>query len=322
MRVLLVKISSMGDVIHNLPVVNDILRAHPGASIDWIVEEAYAGLLALHPGLAHVIPIALRRWRRAPLSTVTRGEASGFWHRLRASNYDVIVDTQGNVKSALVARAARGEHYGYAASSAREPLAALFYEHRFANGSYFSQPATRRYRALAGWSLGYAPEGAPSYGLTPAPQRPDWIPGAEPYSIALTATARDEKLWPEARWRDVLLQQTRAGYRVGLAWGNPVERARAERLAIGIDGAHVASRALCLVEWAGVLAGASCVVGVDTGLSFLAAAVGAPVVAIYVATSPTHVGIVADTPHRNLGDEGRPPGADEVLGAMRELARA
>ncbi len=322
MRVLLVKISSMGDVIHNLPVVGDILRARPEARIDWIVEEAYAGLLGLHPGIAQVIPIALRRWRRAPLSATTRGEAGVLWRRLRASHYDAIVDSQGNVKSALVARIAHGEHLGYARESAREPLAAAFYDRGFANGPYFSQPATRRYRALAGWALGYAPEGAPHYGLTPPPQRPDWLAGSEPYAIALTATARDEKLWPEAHWRSLLAQQTRAGRRVGLAWGNAAERARAERLADGIDGAQVAPRALGLVEWAGVLAGASCVVGVDTGLSFLAAAVGAPVVAIYVATSPTHVGIVASTPHRCLGDVGQPPGVDDVFGAMQELARA
>ncbi|WP_034410527.1 lipopolysaccharide heptosyltransferase I [Derxia gummosa] len=322
MRVLLVKISSMGDVIHNLPVVNDILRAHPAARIDWIVEEAYAGLLGLHPGLGQVIPIALRRWRKAPLSATTRAEASALWRRLRASEYDLVIDSQGNVKSALVARAVRGEHVGYARESAREPMAALFYDRRFANGPYFSQPATRRYRALAGWALGYTPEGAPGYGLAPRPLRPDWLPGDAPFVIALTATARDEKLWPEARWHELLARQVAADRCVGLAWGNAAERERATRIAAGIDGAVVAPRALGLVEWAGVLAGASCVVGVDTGLSFLAAAVGAPVVAIYVATSPTHVGIVADTPHRCLGDEGRPPAVDEVLGAVQELARA
>lgn len=322
MRILLVKTSSMGDVIHALPVVDDIRRAHPDAVIDWVVEEAYAELVRLHPGVGRVIPVALRRWRAAPLTRRTRGEWRALRTALRMHAYDAIIDLQGLIKSAWIARLARGPRYGWRGAACREPLAAWLYHHRLTAPRFDTVVAVVRYRQLVAWALGYSVEGPPHYGLAPPPTRPTWLDGDAPYAVLISATARDEKLWDEAHWAALAQHLIGRGWRCVFAWGSPRERERAARIAQAAGrGAVLAPEAYGLVVWAGFLAGARVAVGVDTGLSFLAAAVGTPVVAIYTATSPGHVGIEASTPHRNLGDVGRAPAPDEVIGAALALAR-
>src|SRR5690349_6518536 len=126
-RILLVKTSSLGDVIHNLPVASDIRAALPHAVIDWAVEESYAAIPALHPAVTRVLPVALRRWRGGWLRGAVRDEIRGFFAALRATAYDVVIDTQGLVKSAVIAWRARGMRHGLDFASSREPLA-LFYD--------------------------------------------------------------------------------------------------------------------------------------------------------------------------------------------------
>jgi len=339
----------MGDVIHNLPVVADIVRAHPDAQIDWVVEEAYAGLVRLHPRVQRVIPVAWRRWRRSWWQPEVRDEFRAFKQTLREVTYDAIIDTQSLFKSALFARLAHGPRYGYSARGSREGLASWFYDHRMEYARVGETPSVERYRALAGWALGYAPEGEPRYGLAPTPRRPDWLPGNGPYAVFLSATARAEKLWGDANWQALTTQCIDRGWACAFAWGSASERTRAEgivhaanaarasqgdgtRQAAGASGlaastdasaggAFVAPQAHGLVEWAEILAGAAVVVGVDTGLTFLAAAVGVPTIAIYCATSPVHVGIEVDTPHANLGDIGAPPSVQTVAENAFALAR-
>lgn len=341
----------MGDVVHNLPVVDDILRAHPDAEIDWVVEEPYAGLVRLHPRVARVIPIALRRWRREILRGAVRAEFRAFLHALRAQRYDYIIDTQSLVKSALVARLARGERVGYSARACRESMAALFYDRRMDHAPVKSFHAVGRYRELAGWALGYAPAGEPSYGLQPVPVRPDWLPrsggsAAPPYAVFLSATARAAKKWPEADWIALAQGLIARGFACVFAWGSAAERACAEALVgeanrgavrastgcggrvcastsdLVNGGALLAPEAFGLVAWAEILAGAALVVGVDTGLTYLAAAVGTPTVGVYCDSSPLQAGIEVDTPHRNLGEIGAPPAAATVIDAALALARA
>lgn len=326
----------MGDVVHNLPVVADIVRAHPDAIIDWVVEEAYAGLVRLHPQVRRVIPVALRRWRRAWWRADVRAEFRAFVRELRAEHYDAIIDTQSLFKSALLARLAQGVRYGYSARGSRESLASWWYDRRMDYAPVGATPSVERYRALAAWALGYTVDGAPRYGLAPTVRRADWLPAASvPYAVFLSATARPEKLWAETDWRTLTEDFIARGYCCVFAWGNAAERTRAEQIAqranaargvgasdLAQGGALVAPQTFGLVEWAEILAGAAVVVGVDTGLTFLAAAVGTPTVAIYCATSPVHVGIEVDTPHRNLGEIGHAPNAQTVIGAARELARA
>ena len=162
-RILFVKTSSLGDIVHNCPAVSDAARHLPEAVIDWVVEDAFAEVAALHASVRRVIPVALRRWRAAPLARATWSEAAAFRAALRSERYDVIVDSQGLIKSALVSALARGCRHGLDRASAREPLAARFYNvvHPVPTGLH----AVDRNRRLAAAALGYTPDAACEYGL-------------------------------------------------------------------------------------------------------------------------------------------------------------
>lgn len=310
-RILLVKTSSMGDVIHNLPVASDLARAHPGCAIDWIVEEGFADVPRLHPAVRRVIPVAVRRWRRSLGSGSTWREIRALRAALAAERYDFVIDTQGLVKSALLARLAVGPRCGYDRASAREPLASLFYGKRCAVERALH--AVERNRRLAACCAGYALAGDADYGIAAPSRTFDWLPSG-PYAVLLTATSRDDKLWPEARWIDLGRALAQRGFASVLPAGSRVERERAERLAQAIPGA-AAAPALQLADLASLLAGSVAVAGVDTGLTHLAAALGRPVVGIYCATEPGLTGVHAARAV-NLGAAGRPPTAEDVLGAI------
>ncbi len=316
----------MGDVVHALPVVHDILNAHPGAQIDWLVEEAYADIVRAHPGVSRVIPLALRRWRKSFWRAETRQAWRAFVQDLRRDSYEAVIDLQGLLKTAWVARLARGPLSGWNAKAARESAAALFYRHRYPGEPIRTVAAVQRYRRLAAAVLGYVPQGKPSYGLRAEATSALKMQIGAPYVVVLTATARPEKRWDEARWIEVVQALAATSRTVVLAWGNPAERQAAQRLVARADSAVQSRLAIqpeswSLAQWMPILAGADAVVGVDTGLLFLAAAVGTPCVGIYVATSPVHVGIHAEGAHRNLGDIGRPPAASEVIDALTALMR-
>ncbi len=313
MRILIVKTSSLGDVIHNLPVVSDIQRHFHGAVIDWCVEESFAAIPRLHPGVADVVTVAVRRWRKQLFSGRTWREIAACRRRLRAQPYDLVLDTQGLLKSGLIAAQAPGVRCGYDAASIREPLAARFYQRCFAVPQ--NAHAVVRNRLLAGAALGYTPDADPDYGIAAAPAAADWLP-AKPYVVLLTATSRDDKLWPEERWRELGGQLQRQGCAAVLPAGNPLERERAARLAAGIPGA-VAAPPLSIAELAAVLAGARAAVGVDTGLTHLAVALQIPTVALYTATDPGLTGVFGVGFHRNLGGKAQLPTVPAVLAELQ-----
>ncbi|MEM8765875.1 MAG: lipopolysaccharide heptosyltransferase I [Pseudomonadota bacterium] len=279
MRVLLVKMSSLGDVVHALPAVTDAARQ--GVVFDWVVEEAFAAIPALHPAVREVWPIAWRRWRK---NLRAEGpELGAFVQRLRGKRYDLILDAQGLLKSAAVTLAARGgSRAGLSFTAAREPLAAFAYGNRAAvpKGGH----AIDRLRALFAASLGYKlPTDAPSFGLSP---------GASATStrtaVLLHGTTWESKHWPETMWR-ALAEALRAdGWRLLLPSGNDQERARAERLAA--EPAEVLP-AMSLDGLIGQLAEARLVVGVDSGLSHLAGALDIPTVVLYGSTSARLTGV-------------------------------
>lgn len=315
MRILLVKTSSLGDVIHNLPVVSDLKRSRPDAVIDWCVEENFAAIPRLHLGVSRVIPVAIRRWRKKLLDRRTWGEIKASREDLGAEPYDVILDTQGLVKSALVARQARGPIAGYAPEAAREPLAARFYDHTAAIPK--AAHAVDRNRWLAAAVFGHPGDLPLDYGIAAAPLQADWLP-AGPYAVFLTATSRDDKLWEEGRWLALGQALAGRGIRAILPAGNPTERERAARLAAGIEGA-VAAPPLGLEQLAGLLAGARLTVGVDTGLTHLSAALKVPTVAIYTATEPGLTGVLGTGFCRNLGGPGRSPQAAAVFDMLQAV---
>ena len=316
-RILLIKTSSLGDVVHNLPVVSDIREHAPNAQIDWVIEEAFAAIPRLHPAVANVIAVAVRRWRRNMLSTDTRREWRAFKSRVREQYYDAVIDTQGLLKSALLARAASGKRVGLDWASSREPLS-LFYDQTYTVP--WGQHAVTRNRALAGLALGYTPSATPHYGITAPAHALPWL-NTTRYAVLLHATSAATKLWPEAHWLGLAKYLFSKDISILLPWGNSGERTRSERLAAAMQGAIVPP-AMALDELAALFARAQCVAGVDTGLTHFAAALGAPTVGIYVATNPAATGIHGCPRALNLGTPGAPPDSAQVIAALTELLMA
>ena len=192
--ILFIKTSSLGDVVHHMPALTEARKARPDARFTWLVEEAFAPLVRLHPAAGEVVPVAWRRWRKSLFSPATLGEIGGSLRAIRASRYDEIVDSQGLLRSAVIARLAHGRRHGYDASSIREPLAAMFYDVRHSVSRALH--AVERNRILSGLALGYTPRGAPDFGL----DRARFAAPSERYAVLLHATAEPRKLWPEADW--------------------------------------------------------------------------------------------------------------------------
>jgi heptosyltransferase-1 len=313
MHILLVKTSSLGDVIHNLPVVSDIRQHLPSATIDWCVEEGFADIPKLHPGVGQIIPVAFRRWRKNLLSQRTWREIGNFREQLKAHQYDWVIDTQGLVKSALITWMAKGKRAGYSADAAREPMAARAYDAQFFVPKTLH--AIERNRRLVAATLGYSITPELNYGITAANFSADWLPVGQPYAVLLTATSRDDKLWPEDHWIRLGQQLQQAGLLAILPGGSDRELTRAQRVAKAIPNAIAAPR-LTIAELAGLLAGAQAVVGVDTGLSHLAAALGKTTIALYTATDPGLTGVlggVGNGRFRNLGGKDNVPTVDDVI---------
>lgn len=311
LRILVVKTTSMGDVVHTLPAITDIARAHPGAVIDWLVEAPFAAIAALHPAVRRVLPIAWRKWRKSLRNPATRAAIRQLRADLQAETYDLVIDFQGLLKSVLWAVQANGPRAGYDRKSIREPLAALFYQRRAAVSR--SLHAVDRSRRLAAAHLAYAlPSGAPDFGLR-APT-PTWQPPS-PHAVLIPCASRPEKLWPEADWQAVLAQVQAQGWTPVILWGSPQEQALAQRIA-GDSGA-VVPPFLSVGDSAAVLAGARLVVGLDTGFTHLAAAFARPTVGIYCDHEPGLAGVTGAGFVRSLGGKGQVPSRADVLAAFR-----
>ena len=309
--ILFIKTSSLGDVIHHMPALTEARARRPDARFAWVVEEAFAPLVRLHPAVDEVIPVAARRWRRALHLPSTWRAMAAFRRALRARKFDEIIDTQGLLfKSALIARYAQGRRRGYDRHSIKEPAASWLYDIK--HKVEWNQHAIARNRALTGEALGYVPEGPPDFGLDRA-RLADAT--AAPYGVLLHATARADKEWPEANWRMLVAALGIKNFDLVVPFGTEAERERAERIASASPRARVPERAP-LDQVARLIAGASFVVGVDTGLLHLAAALGVPLVAIFSASEPGLTGPMGAGPITVLGAKGAPPSVAEVVDAV------
>jgi len=275
MKLLLVKTSSMGDVIHTFPAVTDALAAKPGIAIDWLVEKPFAPIARLHPGVGAVIAVETRRWRKAPFAGETRAATAALKRKLRGMRYDLVLDAQGLLKSLWLARMAGAPIAGYDRRSAREGWASLFYSRRFpvARG----QHAIARTRQLFGASLGYRPDlDRIEYGLQAGS-------GSGSEAFLLHGTSWETKRWPTESWIAAAQGLVARGFTPLATFSDEAER----QVALAIAAAAPETRILDkteLGEIASRLAGCRLAIGVDTGLTHLAAAFGLPTVALYTAT--------------------------------------
>lgn len=293
-RVLLIKTSSMGDVIHTLPALTDAAQALPGIRFDWVVEDAFADIARRHPAVQKVIPCALRRWRKHPIKARTSGEWAAFRAQVSAPGYDAVIDAQGLLKSAVVTRLARAPRYGLDRASAREGLSALALDHPLSVPR--GQHAVSRVRQLFAQALGYtvAPDSPPDYGL---PRSAAPCPLAQPAELVFChGTTWPTKHYPEAYWRELAKLACEAGHKVYLPWGNAAEQQRAQRIAEGVTGCEVlpsmtlAALTDAFLRWDGFIA-------VDTGLAHLAAAAGMTGVGLYGPTDPALTGVLGPRAH-------------------------
>ena len=317
--------------MHTFPAVTDLKRARPDARLHWVVEEQYVELARMHPGVDRIIPVAIRRWRG--FGAGAGREAAAARAALRDVAYDVVIDSQGLVKSALVARNARraagARVHGFGWRTAREPLASLFYQ-RTLNFPASTHKITR-YRGLMAAANGDVADAAADsaisrsaareidYGLS-APPAPQWAP-ARPYVVLLHSTARAAKLWNEPAWIALARALDACGVVCVLPFGTADEEARAQRIAAQIASAVVAAR-MDFVMAGGLLAHARAVVGLDTGFTHLAAAFKTPVVGVFCDSEPVDAHPVGMGPTAYCGGIGVQPAADDVLRALARVAPA
>lgn len=309
MRILIVRTSSLGDLIHMLPAISDIKKHHPQATIDWVVEEAFTEIPRWHAAIDRVIVVAHRRWRRSWWSEQSKSERKHALEQLRSVSYDLVLDMQGLMKSVWLVKAAHGVKHGLSWSSTREPLCTFFYDHRHRVKIW--QPAVDRQRQLAALALGYTPEGPPDFGL-------DHLINHEhtaDYAVIMPSASRDNKLWPSEDWQAVFDRLQNAGLALRLLAGSDAERQRAQEL-IGSRPQTNLQPKSTLTELATLLSGARLMVGLDSGLTHLSAAVGTDTIGIYKASTPARTPLVGRGFVASLGDKGRPPSRDQVITAI------
>lgn len=330
-RILIVKLSSLGDVVHAMPVVADIRAAHPQAQVDWVVEPAFAPLVRRVVGIGDVFECPLRRWRERWWAARTREEFRAFRQRLQRDTYDAVIDLQGLTKSALVARLAKGRRFGLANRT---------------EGSSFEAPAKwlvdlaipmpsrihalDRSRELVARVLGTQVMGPPDFGLRAIVDK-----FRQRTIVFAHGTSREDKLWPEARWAALGRRFVEAGWQIALPHGDDVELARAERLGAAIDSAVTAfvsgvhGRGPVVDVWPRLrldamldrLGAAHGVIGVDSGLSHIAVALGLPHVQLYLHPTAWRTGPLTTHGHRHQVSVGgaEVPSADEVWDAWRRV---
>jgi heptosyltransferase I len=284
LRVLIVKVSSLGDIIHTLPAVTDAYHAHRDLVFDWVVEENFAEVPSWHPAVNQVIPVAIRRWRRNLVKTYLNHEFRTFRHALQGVHYDLVIDAQGLIKSGIISRLSRGLTVGLSNRTIREPMATLFYNKVYSVP--WTEHAVDRVRQLFSRALQYSyDENLIDYGLDVSRIDPDHVSGPSKQVVFLHGTTWATKHWPEHYWRHLAHIAAEAGYEVLIPWGNQEEKHRAEFIARNNDQVTVLDRQT-LTGIAQKINRSAGVIAVDTGLGHLSVALAKPTLSLYGPTDP------------------------------------
>ena len=302
MRVLIVKVSSLGDIIHTLPAVTDAKQAHPNLVFDWVVEENFTEVPSWHPAVDRVIPVAIRRWRKSLMKTYLNHEFRAFKRALQGTRYDLVIDAQGLIKSGIISRMSRGLTIGLSNRTVREPLAALFYNKAYSVP--WTEHAVDRVRQLFSRALQYQYDAdSISYGIDRAKlkTKTENVPGKT--VVFLHGTTRVNKYWPKENWRKLAKLAIAYGYDVFLPWGTSEEKKRAEFIGEGNLNVKILGKK-SLSDLAVVIIKSKGVIAVDTGLGHLAAALSKSTVSLYGPTNPALCGTYGRNQiHLKLEDE-------------------
>ncbi len=299
-RALLIKLTSMGDLVHALPALTDAARAIPGIQFDWVVDEAFADVPSWHPAVKNIIPSAHRRWKKNLRQSIFSGELRKFYQNLNADDYDLILDTQNNIKSAAITWLRRGSSHGLDKNSVRERPAHWAYNtHHPADKSLH---AVQKQRQLFSQALGYPlPDTPPDYGIDRQRMPTPAIRLEEKFLIFVHNASWSTKLWPEQHWHSVIEMAANDGFQVLLPCGNEEEQQRSMRLADGHNNA-LALPKLKLTEVAGLMLKASGAISCDTGLCHMAGMLGLPTVSFYGPTNYQRIGAVGDNQAHLIAD--------------------
>ncbi len=313
-RILIVKVTSLGDIVHGQPVVADLHRAFPGVKVDWAADAAFAEILRWNPGIDRVLCAPLRRFKSARSLADLKSIAASI-AELRAVKYDAVLDMHGVYKSAIIAFLARKRLcYGYRKTDLGETGAAFAYNRRFPLREQL--PAWEGLRTSASQIFGYSIDRDPEFGLQ-VPKATGALVGAEhaPYAMLFHATSADEKKWPIEQWHAIGRHIAGRGLTPLIPWGSEGEHKEAQAIAAGVPGAVVLPR-LSVLEVAQHIDAAALVVGTDTGFVHLSSALSRPTVMIFAASSAFYYGVNVPGRSLSVGEEGRPPGVDEVRAAI------
>ena len=291
MKILLIKTSSMGDLVHTLPALTDAGKVHPGIIFDWVVEENLADIPRMHPLVRRVIPISLRQWRKKILTTNTFRGFKSLKATIAEETYDLIIDAQGLVKSAILLCLMRGKTAGLDWNSAREKWASLFYQEKHTVN--FHQHAVIRMRSLMSQALKYPlPKSPPDFGIQAGlTESCNESTAARPYIVFLHGTTWATKCWPEEYWHELARLARHANLRVKISGGNTKEMQRAKRIALDNPLVEVLPTG-SINTMTNLLANAKAVVAVDTGFAHLAAALDVVTISIYGATNAALTGAI------------------------------
>ncbi|MBN3778052.1 lipopolysaccharide heptosyltransferase I [Burkholderia sp. Ac-20345] len=317
-RILIVKVTSLGDVVQTLPVVADLHHAFPGVTVDWAVDESCAEVVRWHPGVSTVLCAPLRRFKKLRNAGDLKAISASIG-ALRAHRYDAVIDLHGVYKSAIISALARAaRRVGYQTQDLGETGARFAYSHRF--GPRPDCDAWHGMRVSAGEALGYRPEGIATYGVVP-PQGvslPAAVTDGAPFMLLFHATSNPDKKWPADHWADLATQMMARGVRVLLPWGSSAEHDDAKDIAARAPGSVVLP-AMTVRELGAALGRAALVAGVDTGFVHMAHALQRPTVMIFVATSRLHCGIGGAPNVLSIGEPDAMPSVSEVMVAIAKV---